>query len=354
MLRTTFIYLIIRVANGLLALGAIYYLTHQLPAKEYGLYSLGISAIGLISAIFFQWIAIATGRLYFSYSKNFSLLLYAAYRLYGYVSILLIGITLVYIVWKPAESKDLALIIIVLIGSFSMGWHTLWLQITNTMGQSLRYGALTTARTSIALIVAIILVQLNFGGIGAILALVLATTLSTSIFNGSRIFKYEHSSKEISREIVKYGLPLTLTYLATMIIDVSDRFMIGLFVDLQAVAEYSAPYDLIQQTVGAVLSVTFLAFAPKILKAWEDGGVEAARKAIKPQTISILLLAPIIMGIFCGLNEQISKIMFGEDINKQAAIIMPLIAFAITACCIKSYLFDIGYQLQKKQEYNLS
>ncbi len=347
MFKTSLIYFLIRAINGVLALATIYILTRLLSAEQYGLYALGMAGIGLCGSVLFQWIAVAVSRFYAAHVAEPDVLLTEAYRLFFRIAIVGLALTAIYAVWSPMPAVTPLLTLAIGVGAIAMGLHSLGLQVANARGLPVSFGLLTASRGAFALAAAVAFVLAGFGGAGAVFGVALACVLSVAFFGARRQTTVRHNSPELRRQMIVYGLPLTLTYFATMVLDVSDRFMIGWWLGAPAVAGYAAAYDLTQQVVGAIMNVLFLAAYPRVVAAWEAGGATAASQAMLPLSRAMLLGAPLITGIFIGWASDISQMVFGISVRSDAAQIMPWVAFAIAVGCLKSYFLDIAFQLAK-------
>lgn len=347
MFKTSLIYFVIRAANGVLALTTIYVLTRLLSAEQYGLYALGMAGIGLCGSVLFQWIAVAVSRFYAAHAVEPDALLTEAYRLFFRIAIVGLVLTSIYAVWYPTPAVTPLLALAIGVGAIAMGLHSLGLQVANARGLPMRFGLLTTSRGAFALAAAVAFVLAGFGGTGAVFGVALACVFSVAFFGARRQTKVRHDNPEMRRQMVAYGLPLTLTYLAVMVLDVSDRFMIGWWLGTPAVAGYAAAYDLTQQTVGAIMNVLFLASYPRITAAWESGGASVARQAMLPLSRAMLLGAPLVAGIFIGLAPEISRLVFGAALQADAVQVMPWVAFSVAVGCLKSFFLDIALQLAK-------
>ena len=228
-----------------------------------------------------------------------------------------------------------------------MGWHSLSIQVANARGQPFRYGLLTVSRGALALLVAVAFVKAGMGGVGAVFGFTLACLVSIFIFGIHRPTKVELSSPKLRQQIIFYGLPMSLTYLATMVLDLSDRFMISWWLGPSAVAVYAASYDLTQLSVGTALNVFFLASYPHITTAWEAGGAPAARQAMLPLARAMLLATPVVVGIFVGMASDISRFFLGAGLRADAVLVIQWVAVAIAIGCLKSFFLDIAFQLGK-------
>lgn len=347
MFRDSLRYLLIRAFNGVLALASICILTRLLSAEQYGFYALGIAAIGIGTSVCFQWIAVSVSRFYAANRLEPEVLLGEAHRLLLRVAVLPLLAAMVLALWQPLRAATPAFILAVGAGVVAMGAYSLRLQLANAQGQPMRYGLLTASRGALALVLAVLFTQLGFGGIGAVFGAVIACAICVLLFGAQVPSGATRSSPELRRQMVVYGLPLTVTYLATMVLDFADRFMIGWLLGASAVAAYAAAYDLPQQVVGAIMNVLFLAAYPRVTAAWEAGGASAALQAMRPLSRAMLLVAPLVTGIFIGWAPEISRAVFGASLRDEAIQVMPWVAFALGVGCFKSFYLDVAFQLAK-------
>ena len=353
MFRTSAVYFFIRAINGILALTSIYVLTRLLSPEQYGIYALGVAGIGLGSSVLFQWIAVAVARFYSAYVAEPDVLLTEAYRLFTRIAAACTCLTIFFLILKPMPTATPVITLAIGIGTIAMGLHSLGLQIANARGTPISYGLLTASRGALALAFAILFSQAGWGGAGVLFGISLASVISVICFGIRRKTKSRFNSINLRRQIISYGLPLSLTYLANIILDVSDRFMIGWWIDAAAVAGYAAPYDLAQQTVGTALNVLFLSSYPRITRAWESGGMRAANKEIYTLSRTMQFAIPLTVGVFVGFSLDISNIFFGEAIRAEAARVMPWVALAIAVGCFKTYYLDLAFQLVKTTHVQL-
>lgn len=355
MWRHTLQYFGIRVINGLLGLGAIYVLTRLLNAEQYGLYALGMASINVAASILFQWLNAGIARLSSTYSNAQAVFYDEVQWLFKMIVITGLIVLLIWLIMRPEKAISAELSIMVGIAAMTMGSYNMHLQIHNAHLKPQRYGMMSTSRAAFLLVFAGTASWLGLGANGALAGVMISCLLSVFIF-GHRFTstdKARQRSLEVRSKIVSYGAPLVLTYAATMIIDVSDRFLIGWWYGPASVGGYAASYDLAQQTIGMVLSVFYLAAFPRITKAWETGGSTSARESIEPLARALLLAAGATAGIFIGLSADIAHFMFGPELRKDATLVMPWIVSAIAIGCIKGYLFDIALQLERRTSIQL-
>jgi O-antigen/teichoic acid export membrane protein len=339
------LYLAVRAVNGLLALATLALLTRLLSPSDYGRYALGMATMTVLATVLFQWLNLALARFHAAHGQREDALLDTAHRLFfGIAAVLLAGVAL----WSGiGPDFPFAAILAIGIGAAALGLHNLHLQIANARGQPLRYGLITATRASIMLGLACLLVLAGAGATGALAAFAAGCVLAVSFF-GARWRRAAASERAgIARQLVSFGLPLSLASLSTMVLDTTDRFLIALWHGSAAVAVYAAGYDLTQQTVGVALNVFFLAAYPRVTSAWESGGARAAQAALVPLQRGLLLAGPLAVALFAGFAPEIAALMFGAGIRADAATVMPWIALAIGIGCIKTYFLDVAFHLSK-------
>ena len=64
--------------------------------------------------------------------------------------------------------------------------------------------------------------------------------------------------KILSLDMRRYGLPLVFNFIAIVLLDFVDRFMIARLLGVSYVGPYSISYDFIQLTIGTFLNIFFL------------------------------------------------------------------------------------------------
>jgi O-antigen/teichoic acid export membrane protein len=155
----------------------------------------------------------------------------------------------------------------------------------------------------------------------------------------------------LSAEMFRYGLPLTLNFIAILIVGLADRFIIGNLLGAAHVAPYAVAYGLVQISVGPVMNVLFLAAFPLIVKVYEGEGDEPTR--IHLRTLGNWLLGlglPVVFG-FGLLASDIAEITFGNAYSQDPGVVMPWLAAAIFVGTFKSYFLDVVFQLRRKTRH---
>jgi O-antigen/teichoic acid export membrane protein len=190
------------------------------------------------------------------------------------------------------------------------------------------------------------LIQAGANASGALIGLFLSLLLPTFV-----IMKYwkgvaiRHFDWALFCKCVKYGSPFIATYSLIFAIDASDRLLLKYFIGSAAVGLYAPAYDLAQQSLGVVMSVTHLAALPLAIQAYTRDGPNAAREQIQKNGLLFLAISlPATAGLVM-LAEPITAQLMGPDFARQGAQIVRVIAIATFLSGVRSYYLDYPFYL---------
>ncbi len=352
MLRHASIYFLFRAGNGVVALLSLVLLTRWLPAEQYGRYALGISGANVIAALGFQWLNVSVGRFHGSRGIAARPLFETAQRCALVLGVaILAGALLLAALAGPLTGSSGFILTVAALG-VTLGVHGLHLQFLNALQEALRYGWLTASRAWMAL--GLSLAAVCSGGLAtaALAGTLVGSAAAVALFGARKPSPPDAGDAAahagaIAPELLRFGLPLSLTYLSIAILDAADRFMLNHWHGPAAVAAYGAAFDLVQQILGAALNVLYLAAYPKIIAAWERDGGEAAKAALAPLRRAALTLAPLGALLFAGLAPEIAGFMLGTQVSASAAAVMPAIAVAVAFSGMRAFCFDIALHLRR-------
>jgi len=176
---------------------------------------------------------------------------------------------------------------------------------------------------------AIILVLLGYGIIGAILALlvvrgVLSLVLFILIKQKIPLSKPEFSSLE---EHLSIGVPAMPGGISHLLVDMSDRYIIGIFLGATYVGYYAPGYSLGKIVPTFMASVLAYVLLPTLSEYHEGGNTSKIRNILNLCTKYFLMLAvPAIIGIII-VGEEILIIFTTQEIAVNGYIILVLSSF---------------------------
>jgi O-antigen/teichoic acid export membrane protein len=366
-MKHTIIYSAIRAVNGTIGLLSIYVLTHVLSPHTYGTFALLVALITFASGVTYQWLSIATSRLVIEHKTTLPSFFQAVIYLFIISSVATAVIVLLSTYIYPDITQNLYWVLLLI--SVILGLYNLLIQLANIVQKPLIYGILTSSRAVFSLTASIIFIlYFQWNAIGAILGFGFGFLVSILLFlyhykaTLSSLYRnilqqpYNRKYRHLASTLFQYGMPLTFTYLAVMLINASDRFMLGKMGTTTDVASYAATYDLTQQTIGVLMNTLFLAYFPKIIHAYYNEHKQDVTRMM--QQLGTLMLA---IGLLSGLVFSyaaygISNLMFGKELSYFTAGIMPIIAISMVIGFYKNYFLDVTFQVMKhtKMQFKLT
>ncbi len=161
---------------------------------------------------------------------------------------------------------------------------------------------------------------------GSIIALVVAIPFLYRIaFAGIPVGKVSFSIP-IAAQMAKYGAPLIIATLAAWILNMSDRYIIGLYRGSYEVGIYSTSYSIGSHAFSMLGALFTLAGYPLIVNMWENQGRETTQKYAGDLTRYFFLLAlPAAVGLSV-LSKQIVALFTAPSYHEGYRII-PFVAF---------------------------
>ena len=342
-----------RAGNGVFTIATLAVFTRVLNPAEYGVYVLGMAMATVASGILFQWLNMAVGRFYPIHRGDPKIVEEAMTRGFWAGSVIAALLFLAVLLFREVFNVEPAFVGVLFLITVALGRHTLALQVANAQGAPVRYGMLSWAKCGGALVAGFILIQCGAGGPGALLGLLAGLVFAVIAFENNpwMRMKFGSEDKSLSAEVFRYGLPLSLNHLAIAVVDVADRLMIGSLLGVTHVAPYAVAYDFVQQSVGPVMNVLFLAAFPMIVQVFDAAEAEPARirlHVLGSRLVGLGLPVAVGVGVLAG---EISETIFGNDYRQTAATIMPWLAAAIFVGTFKSYFLDVVFKLRHAIKY---
>ena len=352
-MHATLIYFIARIGNGLLAIATIVVLSRLLTPEQYGKYALSIAAATVVSSFSFQWLSVAIGRLYPQHFEQPADIMRAASRFFWQATlgvILLCLIALAFHTLLDIELIDVALIFLIAI---ALGRYTIGLQIANSQHAPMGYCLLSWTKLSAALIASVVFIYFDATEQGALLGFLFGLGLAIWVFEPHPKMGLSIGivNAELSNDMLRFGLPLVLNFLAIVLLDFVDRFMIARLLGVAYVASYSIAYDFIQLTIGPFLNIFFLSAFPTIVYLFDAKKYEVVNEHLHELGEKLISFGvPLAIGI-CILSGDIARLLFGLEYQQEATTLMPWLSAAIFVAVFKSYYLDVVFQLHHATKY---
>ena len=353
MIRNGILYFIVRVGNGVFAIATLAVFTRLLSQEEYGVYALAMAAATIASGVLFQWLNVAISRFYPPHlddpSKVMGVVSFGFWVATAVAALIFIGLFPFLGVLGVESITGIVLFLI----TIALGLYTLALQVANAESRPILYGQLSWVKGGGTLLAGFIFIHYGIGERGALLGYLAGLMLAVIVFAPALLSRLKLGSmdKRMAGNMFRYGLPLALNNLAIATVDVADRFMIGILLGVAQVAPYAIAYDLVQQSVGPMMNVLFLAAFPLIVQAFDSAQDEPTRNrlhALGSNLLGLGLPVAAAVGFFSG---DIAEIILGNDYRQDASTIMPWLAAAIFIGAFKGFYLDVVFQLRNATKH---
>ncbi len=145
-----------------------------------------------------------------------------------------------------------------------------------------------------------------------------------SLFREKLIKKPEWDLSMI-HSVVQYGAPLLIGNISMLVISSGNRYVIQYYLGLEAVANYSIPYQLALYVVTVLFTPVRQMFFPYIFSIYETKGVEETGKTISRAMEYLLILTiPAAFGLF-AVGPDLITLLASEKYTAFAYLLPPLI-----------------------------
>ena len=354
MMKSIGLYTSARVINGISALVLLSLLTTTLSAEAYGAYTLLFTFSISLATISYEWISASVFRFNNPQSGDRGVLRAEALRLYSGTCFLIAFLAPVvfYVALPDLISLPVAVTMVML--TILAGLIDLHLNLATSSGQPARYLIISSGRALAVLGLVWVAALTGHHELGVLVAVAIGYLLAASVAFYILNQPDTRRDPEVRKRIIRYGLPLSISTVAIIILDFSDKYMLSVFADLRAVGVYSAAYNLSQQTTGALLSIVFVTIFPRISGAYEKERTDQVARYAGMLLVLISALGGGILTGFIWYSRDISALVLGRDVAADARHLLPLISLAIFLGVLKSCVFDVPAKLAQNTRYLLT
>lgn len=345
-------YLPANIVQGLVGLLTIVVFTRLLTPAQYGGYALALSVMTLAHTSLFTWVEAALARFQARAVEQGDVhhhlaTLMRAFAVLAIVFPALAGVA----VWLAPLSPSLK--VAVGVGLAAIIFRSLIRIVQERRradGEVMAASALDMAQTAGGFAIGVLAITLGAGaagpmiGLGSIAVICLAFTLRKELalakegrFESARIIDY-----------ARYGVPVSLSLILSLVIATTDRFLLAAFLDESAVGVYHAGYSLANRTLDVMFVWLGMAGGPAMVAALERGGRAALAETAREQSsFMILLTLPSAVGVAL-VAGPLAQLMVGGALSAGAAHVTPWVAFGAFFSGMTTYYFHQAFTLGRK------
>ena len=166
----------------------------------------------------------------------------------------------------------------------------------------------------------------------------------TSVNKNFRI--KEQIDFNIIKKFALYGIPLTIGNLGVWVLNLSDRYMLGILLNSHEVGVYSSCYNITWNSLFLIVNLFFMMEEPLAMKIYVNDGKEALRQFINRETrLFFIFIVPCIF-LICAYSKFIFSVMVAEEYQK-GIIIVPYVAIGVFISGL-IYKFHLGILAMEK------
>lgn len=137
------------------------------------------------------------------------------------------------------------------------------------------------------------------------------------------------SDRRIARLVFSYGWPMAVWSGASVLLNLSDRYIIARFFSLAVVGVYSAVYDVVYKGVGLLLTPIVLATHPLAMRAWNAGHARKAAGVLGSGVRVQLMVGGGVLVCCALLGRFVTQLTLGRSDPVAARIVGPIAAGAV-------------------------
>ncbi|WP_441870034.1 lipopolysaccharide biosynthesis protein [Phaeovulum sp. W22_SRMD_FR3] len=315
--------------------------TRMMAPEEFGKYSLVLVYGELFDTIFLRWIRLGYTRLHEA-SKDQSNVLMGQVLLVSLPCLLiscLVSLGLTY--WSSSIDPEFAMLLILYVVANSSVY--LGLQYLRVRNMRVQYALAEALRSVLgfALTYGIVLI---WGGHYELLVLgtqsltfISALVFLTVMVRASR---FGRSDRTLLAELLRYSVPLIVSFFLAGFLMAVDRMLLEKTLGVAAVGVYAASYSIARPAIEVLFNIVNIGGFPKLLKAYENHGREAAALVLEQKLVALLFVGVPILVVILTLAQPISDILLPANYADTAPNIMRLVALAAFLRGMKGFVLD--------------
>ena len=340
------IYLVAHAVPALIGFCALILYTHLLSAAEYGVYVIGASVAGIISAVFFAWVRLSVAR-YQASSPELDLRAEAIVA-YGATALVVACLTpLAILIVRPA--LGLGIIAGSLLLSLSLTAFEISQEFRRAQLEPLRYTIIAVTRGLLGLALGYIAVALGGGGLGLLLA-VGASFLVVDVlsWHGTAVKPLGAFSGAQLMQFVRYGLPFLLGALAFALHGALDRLSVAYLLGQSAAGYYGLAADVTRQISMVLAASAASAVFPMAFRKLAVAGPAATRAQLaEGAELLLALVAPVTIWLAVSA-DVVAGALLGAEFQAAAAALLPVLAIGRMCGALNQYYLHVSFQLAEK------
>ncbi len=342
----TLIYLSAHIGPAIIGFLAMILYSHLLSPAEYGVYVIGLSIAGVISATFFTWVRLSVSR-YQARSPDVDLRGAAAVAYIVTAIVIAVATPVVLLIVRPDIDYS------VLAGSLFLSLTLAAFEITQEFRRAtldpLRFATTAVVRGSLGLGLGLAAIRLGFGGLGLLLGVALSFLIANlATYQRRNAKSLRVSSGQHLAQFARYGLPFSLGAITFALHNSLDRLGIAYLLGESAAGQYGLAAEMTRQLIGLLGASAASAMVPIAFRTLAESGPAATRTRLAEGAELILaLIAPVAVWLAIS-GDVIVGTLLGAQFQTAVASVLPLLAVARMCGAVNQLYLQVSFQLAEK------
>lgn len=347
LIRDGAIYILSRVVPGVVGFATAMLLTWLLPARDYGLYGLGMAVIMLGNFAVFEWLSHGLARWYESHHQD-PAFMPTVLALFGgscLASFLLVAA----ICASGLIGEYTTEAWLFLYGIWAHGWFEFTSRIQICGFRPMRYLLMNLARNGLILAGAALVAVLTRSGEAVLLVSFTAMLVAGSLFLADGSIRLRRRlDAALARTLLAYGGPIFLSMVFSALMTSVNPVMIGVLSSQEAVGHYTIAFTLVQSTLGMIAQGINVAIWPFAVRAVESGDMAAARTQLSHNfTFLFGLVLPAGTGLAL-LAPGIARLFISPTYHEAIVQMTPWLSACAVLMALRASYVDAAFQLGKR------
>ena len=210
---------------------------------------------------------------------------------------------------------------------FLNGLILLFFDYFRTFQEMKTYSIFTFAQAYLMVILVAIFISMRYGIVGAVIAVLITQIITFVVMYLPILSRIGFKIPEFRnlREYLNFGLPTIPSNISFWVLDIADRYVIGLLLGLSFVGYYSAGY-LLGNIISLILSPFYTVLLPILSKYYAQNRVHDVKRLLNHSIKFFLMVSiPTFFGLTV-LAKPILNILSTPEIASNGYIVVPIIA----------------------------
>jgi O-antigen/teichoic acid export membrane protein len=342
-LRQTFQYSIASVASAVIGLLSAICFTRLLSPEQYGVYIIGLSTAGIVSAVLFTWVRVSALRFQ---SEGGAVDVRKTVLLAYLISVL--ASPLVFVVATLSSNLSQQRIVAAIGFALGLGLFEIGQELLKSRLQSFAFMAASITRACLAFALCLLAALFGGGGLGQLAMVTVAYFVTATVF-ATVIWRRPLAPFNFIelRHFARFGVPITISGFVFAIHAALDRMLVFHLMGDSAAGQYGASADLARQIILIPATSIAAATIPLAVRAFASGGEASARRHLELSfEILLAVIFPAVVG-FALTSNFVVAIVLGAQYRETAAQILPILAFAWLFQSITQSYVHVSFHLAK-------